>query len=114
MNIGMVKPISKKLTLKYSPKEKVKSSVRGLKALHKINHFCYYCSCITKLPDSEQNKNNTATIDHKTPKSRGGAKTADNEVLCCHQCNSDKGHLTEMEYRAVLEYRARQKRLNNE
>jgi 5-methylcytosine-specific restriction endonuclease McrA len=106
--LGMVKRISKKLVLKYSPKEASKPSTRGLRALHKANNRCYYCGCATKLPDDNKPQDDdTATIDHKNPKSRGGKKTAENEVLSCHKCNGDKAHLTEGEYKAVLDYRRR-------
>jgi 5-methylcytosine-specific restriction endonuclease McrA len=108
-DLGMVKRISKKLVLKYSSKEAVKPHIRGLRALHKQNRQCYYCGCITSLPnDNAPQKKDTATIDHKTPRRRGGANSAENEVLCCHQCNGDKAHLTEGEYRAVLAYRQSQ------
>jgi 5-methylcytosine-specific restriction endonuclease McrA len=64
---------------------------------------CYYCRCQICLPTNERRYINTATIDHKTPKSRGGHKTSRrNLVLCCQACNHAKGNRTEVEYKAYL------------
>ena len=52
----------------------------------------------------------TATRDHKTPKSRGGG-SGDNIVLACQPCNTDKGDLTEEEYREYKKTGVRRKML---
>ncbi|MDR1697075.1 MAG: HNH endonuclease [Rickettsiales bacterium] len=39
-----------------------------------------------------------ATIDHKRPRARGGKSTAQNKVICCYDCNQEKGSLTTREY----------------
>jgi len=47
---------------------------------------CQYCGAnLTKTQ---------ATIDHITPKSRGGKNTWDNTVLCCKKCNDKKADKT--------------------
>ena len=45
-----------------------------------------------------------ATIDHKTPLSRGGCWKRFNLICACRGCNSDKGAMTFEEY---VEYRRR-------
>src|SRR5690348_15535895 len=45
---------------------------------------CQYCGVV--LPASE------LTLDHVTPRSRGGASTWENLVACCHTCNRKKGN----------------------
>jgi 5-methylcytosine-specific restriction endonuclease McrA len=51
---------------------------------------CPYC--LREYPLSE------ATRDHKIPRSRGGSSDQRNLVLCCGECNSQKGSLTPQEY----------------
>jgi 5-methylcytosine-specific restriction endonuclease McrA len=108
--MGMVKRIPKKTNKKLSPQE----GGSGRKSMFKKNSKCHYCRCEMELSTagSAKQKNNTATIDHKTPICRGGKKLGSaNKVLACALCNKDKGHLTEGEYLAVLAYRA--SHLNN-
>ncbi len=45
---------------------------------------CQYCG--TALGSGE------LTLDHVTPRSRGGASTWENLVACCHVCNHKKGN----------------------
>lgn len=45
---------------------------------------CQYCGEV--LPASE------LTLDHVTPRSRGGLSTWENLVACCHVCNRQKGN----------------------
>ena len=45
---------------------------------------CQYCGVV--LPSSE------LTLDHVTPRSRGGNSTWENLVACCHSCNRKKGN----------------------
>jgi len=52
---------------------------------------CYYC--LKEFPI------NLATRDHKLPRSRNGQTTPENIVICCQKCNSEKGALTEEEYK---------------
>ena len=46
-------------------------------------NICQYCS---KKYDSK-----LLTLDHVTPRSKGGPKTWENIVTCCHSCNQKKG-----------------------
>ena len=41
-------------------------------------------------------------VDHRTPLSRGGANSIDNILPACRKCNTEKGQLTEAEFRARL------------
>ena len=62
---------------------------------------CHYCRLTTvkDLPHSHPRK---ATIDHKTPRSRGGGWSLDNLVISCDRCNGEKG---DMPYEMYLWYR---------
>ena len=46
-------------------------------------YTCQYCS--RTLPSAE------LTLDHVTPRSRGGESNWENLVACCHRCNNRKG-----------------------
>jgi 5-methylcytosine-specific restriction protein A len=56
---------------------------------------CHYCNEV--LPNFED-----TTLDHRVPISRGGTSHIWNLVLCCGECNKNKGNLTEWEYRNQL------------
>ena len=45
------------------------------------DHKCAYCGSDKEL-----------TIDHITPRSKGGADITKNVVCACHDCNQDKAH----------------------
>lgn len=47
---------------------------------------CQYCGVIESSRDM--------TIDHVTPRSRGGENTWSNLVTCCKKCNQKKGNRT--------------------
>ena len=55
---------------------------------------CQYCSCSL----SEK----SITIDHITPRSRGGGNTWENMVCCCLTCNRKKGNKTPTEAKMKL------------
>lgn len=63
--------------------------------IRKSNTRCYYCN--------EKVGINYRTVDHKIPVSRGGETIATNLVMSCERCNSEKGFLTEEEYREYRE-----------
>ena len=60
--------------------------------LRRDNHQCAYCG------------KNANTIDHVTPKSRGGAESWENLVACCFKCNNIKSDRTpaEMGWRLLV------------
>ena len=58
-------------------------SRRGV--LRRDSNRCGYCG------------NSASTIDHVTPRSRGGADTWENLVACCLSCNNMKGNRTPQE-----------------
>ena len=47
------------------------------------NNTCQYCG--------ELFSENSLTLDHVTPRSKGGPKTWENIVTCCRECNQTKG-----------------------
>lgn len=51
--------------------------------------ICPYCLGEMTLT---QHFNNSATVDHLIPKSRGGADLRENFVIACKSCNEDKGN----------------------
>lgn len=63
--------------------------------IRKSNERCYYCNDKVGI--------NYRTVDHKTPVSRGGLTVGKNLVMSCQKCNSEKGFLTEEEYREYRE-----------
>ena len=53
--------------------------------------ICHYCKTECRLSFSNKFKN-SATIDHKIPKSKGGTNAPENLVLACNGCNNLKGN----------------------
>lgn len=66
------------------PHHKIHFSRRTL--YKRDNNRCQYCGC---TPGTEE-----LTIDHITPRSRGGKTTWENCVLACVACNSKKANRT--------------------
>ena len=56
---------------------------------------CSYCQKETPRP--------LRTVDHKNPLSRGGAHSALNLTMACHDCNSSKRDMTVEEYLETLQ-----------
>lgn len=58
---------------------------------------CAYCGRYLRLPnllDRLRHCEIDATLDHKTPRSRGGTNHRHNIVLSCRGCNRRKGDMT--------------------
>jgi 5-methylcytosine-specific restriction endonuclease McrA len=66
------------------------------------NGICIYCEERMVL---QIGLNNSATIDHLTPKSRGGSNAQWNLALACYLCNQDKGDRTYDEYVKFIQER---------
>lgn len=60
--------------------------------------ICSYCE--TRLSRGQ------ATADHSIPRSRGGATSRKNIVMCCEGCNKAKGSLSAGKFRNLLNCRA--------
>lgn len=60
-------------------------------------HVCYYCN--RPLVKRE------ITLDHLIPLSKNGKSVESNLVICCPNCNHEKGDMTEKEY---LKYKRQQ------
>jgi 5-methylcytosine-specific restriction endonuclease McrA len=58
---------------------------------------CVYCK-VDVFTDVSTCHPQYATIDHKTPKSRGGSNRLRNVVTACASCNTDKADLNQAEY----------------
>lgn len=70
--------------IKYSPLKK--------NIFNRDNHTCQYCGSKRNL-----------TIDHVTPKSKGGKDTWSNLVTACIRCNNKKGDKTLEEAGMILQ-----------
>jgi len=87
--------IPKILILKYYiklPHKKVAPSRKNI--FKRDSYCCQYCGI--DLCDG------TATVDHVTPKSRGGASSWTNLVTSCKKCNLLKGNKTPKEAKMLL------------
>ena len=68
-----------------------------VKQLRKQRNRCHYCECVmdTRKYDTREKFTvlppNACTVDHVFPKSLGGTLRARNKVLCCLECNQEKG-----------------------
>ena len=87
--------------MRESKNKKVTESLRSIavkgkekEALKKkLGKKCVYCGCTNEL---------ILTIDHSTPRSRGGKDTEKNKKICCWTCNQLKGSLTHKEFKQYL------------
>lgn len=86
--------------LVYSAVPKHTRSVSRKSIMIRDSHTCQYCRA--PLPPAR------LTLDHVTPKSRGGKSTWENMVACCYPCNNRKGSRTPGEARMPLLKQPRQ------
>jgi len=56
--------------------------------------LCHYC----KVPLNKSEM----TVDHLTPKSRGGSNAMSNLVPCCFMCNNTKANKTAAEFKPFV------------
>jgi hypothetical protein len=68
-----------------------------LRASKKCDGRCWYCGAKPEPDD--------LTVDHATPRSRGGKNWDDNLLPACQGCNNEKGNLTISEYRKFCKVR---------
>ena len=66
----------------------------------KTFYHCAYCGKILSDVDD-------LTIDHKTPKAKGGTDELDNLVGCCRSCNQIKADSTVVDFRKRLKEAAK-------
>lgn len=74
--------------------------------IKKWGFICYFCGTEMTTAHArmtQEENRRLATVEHKTPLSRGGTNNPDNLVLACLQCNMSKGNKTVNEYRGFLE-----------
>jgi 5-methylcytosine-specific restriction endonuclease McrA len=86
------KHINSQVNRRYRGKKK--GTIQGIELYwivnSKCNNKCRYCG--------KQLSRRTMTFDHVIPLSRGGMHEVSNLVICCYQCNIDKGSLTLTEF----------------
>lgn len=80
---------------------------RVMRSLIRDSHgLCAYChSSVRIAPFKQLDKypaQHTATIEHRTPLSRGGSWKRYNLACTCARCNRTKSNLTEVEYLDLL------------
>lgn len=80
---------------------KLKRNKRLIRYFNEQAGNCAYCLYQMTL---ELGYENTATIDHFEPTSKGGLKKRFNEIAVCSKCNNRKGNRDPIEY---LRWRAR-------
>lgn len=61
---------------------------------------CFYCGKGPLLKDRDNSDPMVATLDHKTPRARGGEEYNENNlVVCCYKCNQEKKDLSLEEFK---------------
>lgn len=72
-----------------------KKAIKEIKAKRKIKKgkACVYCNC---------NNSMILTVDHITPKARGGTDENSNKQVTCYICNYLKGALKHNEFKQYL------------
>ena len=76
-----------------------KLTKRLLKCIAHHKGRCFYCQLSVDVAKVQPHPR-APTLDHVTPRSRGGKNTATNRVLACYLCNHQKGDMTLDEFRA--------------
>lgn len=83
-----------------------KLNIKNRPVWEKTAGRCWYCGIHLLKPNperhSERDRERWYTIDHATPRSRGGSDTIENLVPACNRCNGDKSDMTVEEYRVRL------------
>ncbi len=80
------------LVYRYVPRQTRSVSRKAI--MTRDGHRCQYCAVV--LPTAK------LTLDHVTPKSRGGLSSWENLVACCYPCNNRKGDRLPAEAKMVL------------
>ena len=68
---------------------KVNRGERVTRMFNEQSGLCSYCGEDMTL---DLGYDQTATVDHVKPLSKGGERFHTNEVVCCSSCNADKGN----------------------
>jgi CRISPR/Cas system Type II protein with McrA/HNH and RuvC-like nuclease domain len=75
-----------KILIDELPEDYYKNPINRKNIFERDDYKCYYCG--------EKVTQNNATLDHKTPISKGGDNSKENLVTCCFECNSIKSGKT--------------------
>ena len=65
------------------------------------NWRCWYCHCIMR---KEYGWQDSVTIEHVVPLSRGGVNAFWNRVAACHRCNFNRGTMDADEFAAIAKH----------
>lgn len=77
------------------------------KVWDKTGGRCSYCGCDLVVPDSNYSMSLAEyTVDHMTPKNKGGDKGIDNLAPACRSCNITKNGKTVEEYRVFVQWKS--------
>lgn len=86
-----------------------KLKVKNRLVWDKTSGRCWYCGTHLVKPSPDKHtpdqRRRWYTIDHATPRSRGGSSGVDNLVPACNECNGHKCDMTVEEYRIYLTMR---------
>lgn len=78
-------------------------NVKNKRVWNKTEGRCWYCGTMLIKPDpnghKESQRQRWYTIDHATPRSRGGTNDLHNLLPSCGRCNEEKDSMTVEEYR---------------
>ena len=95
VSVSKIVKIPKVLILKYYVKLPYKKASASRQNILRRDQFCcQYCGIELNSKD--------ATVDHVTPKSKGGASSWVNMVAACRDCNLAKGNRTPKEAKMEL------------
>lgn len=74
---------------------------------------CPYCFIPMRVdPPGAQPRGRSMTVEHITPRSRGGNNRFENLMVCCSQCNNRRGNRSIVEFLCSTEI-SRKFRRNN-
>jgi len=76
--------------------------VRKRKIWEKTEGKCYYCGKVLVENQNDGRDHAAWTMDHVTPRAKGGSDALNNLVPCCVECNQSKNDKNLEEYRFSL------------
>lgn len=86
------------------------NKVKNRRVWEKTNGRCWYCGTSLLKPNllkhSPAQRRRWYTIDHATPRSRGGSLFENNLLPCCSECNGKKMDMTVEEFREYMTMRS--------
>lgn len=66
--------------------------------------ICFYCQRpMSFYKPARDPFGRRVTVDHLTPRSKGGRYGYDNEVAACHRCNNRRGTMCWREFKQIID-----------